>query len=339
MRSYEIHDFGPDGLKEVESEVPRPATGEVLVRIRTASLNYRDVMIAAGVYNPRMKLPAVPISDGAGEVVETGEGVTRWNIGDRVSPIVVQKWINGRVDDVNRRTAIGGGAEYPGVLREFALVPESALVAIPDAFSFAEAATFPCAGVTAWNALQVAGQVKPGETVLTLGTGGVSIFAVQIAKMSGARVIATTGSADKEAMLAELGADEVINYRDTEDWDRAVHILTNRAGVDHVVEVGGAGTLSRSVRAVAVGGHVAMIGALSASGDFDPISAFMRSVRLSGIFVGSRQMHEDVLNAFSVNRVKPVIDSVFGFSDVQDAFAKMKSGQHFGKIIIDLDSM
>lgn len=336
MRSYELRDFGPDGLVIAESDVPRPGRGEVLVRMYAASINYRDIMIVSGTYNPRMSLPAVPLSDGAGEVVDVGDGVTMWKSGDRVSPVLVQKWFDGGVSEASRRSAIGGGAEHPGVLREYATFNEAGLVRIPDYLTFHQAAAFPCAGVTAWNALHSAGKLKPGETVVTLGTGGVSVFAIQIAKLSGARVIATTGASEKEALLRELGADHVINYRSTENWERAVLDLTDKVGADHVIEVGGSGTLSRSVRAAKVGGHVAMIGALTAAGDFDPITAFMRSIRLNGIFVGSRKMHHEVLNAFAISKMRPVIDSVFDFTEVTAAMDKMKSRGHFGKVIVDM---
>ncbi len=334
MKAYEVQEFGLDKLALVDREQPRPAPREVLVKFRAASLNYRDLMVVKGTYNPRMKLPAVPLSDGAGEVIGIGDDVTKWKVGDRVMPIFAQQWIDGETSEEKRRTSLGAGAQADGVLREFGAFDQEGLVRVPEHLSYEEGATLPCAALTAWHALSVSGQVKPGETVLTLGTGGVSIFALQIAKLFGARVISTTGSDDKIEKLRGLGAHDVINYRSQEDWDKVVLDLTNRRGVDHVVEVGGSGTLGRSLNAVRLGGHVAMIGALTGPGDFNPITVFMKAVRLQGIFVGSRTMFEDLLRAIEVSKMRPVIDRVFGFSEATDAMKYMDSGAHFGKVVI-----
>ncbi|MEP7214593.1 MAG: NAD(P)-dependent alcohol dehydrogenase [Acidobacteriota bacterium] len=334
MRAYELRQFGIDELVMTDRRTPEPQRGEVLVRLKAASLNYRDVMVVTGTYNPRMKLPAVPFSDGAGEVAAVGEGVTRWQVGDRVSPIFAQGWLDGETSLEKSRTALGAGAQWDGVLRELGTFSEHSLVRIPDHLSFEEASTLPCAAVTAWNSLNVSGKLKAGETVLTLGSGGVSVFALQLAKLAGARVIATTSSDSKAAKLKELGADDVINYRSREDWDAAVFELTEKRGVDHVIEVGGAGTLPRSVNAVRLGGHVALIGALSGPGKIDPVSVFMRSVRLQGIFVGSRKMFEDLNLALAVGKVRPVIDRVFDFEQAPEALNYMQSGSHFGKIVV-----
>lgn len=334
MKAYEIQKFGIEDLAEVERPMPAPGPGEVLVRFRAASLNYRDLMVVAGTYNPRMKVPAVPLSDGAGEVEAVGEGAVKWHPGDRVMPIFAQHWLDGEVDDAKRRSALGAGAYWDGVLREYGVFSEEALVRVPEHLSFEEAATLPCAALTAWNALAVSGRLKAGDIVLTLGTGGVSVFALQFAKLSGARVIATTGSDEKVWRLKELCADEVINYRSREDWDRAVLEATQNFGVDHVVEVGGAGTLSRSLSAVRIGGHIALIGALSGPADFNPIGVFMKSVRMQGIFVGSRKMFEDMIKAIEVAKMRPVIDRVFDFDDVREAMRYMESGSHFGKIVV-----
>jgi NADPH:quinone reductase-like Zn-dependent oxidoreductase len=288
MKAYEVREFGIDKLILADRGMPEPRSGEVLVRLKAASINYRDLMVVKGEYNPRMKMPAVPFSDGAGEVSAVGEDVTRWKVGDRVCPLFAQRWIDGETSGEKSRPALGAGSLWDGVLREFATFNEESLVKVPDHLSLEEASTLPCAAVTAWNALNVSGKVKAGDTVLTLGTGGVSIFALQLAKLAGARVISTTGSDEKSVKLKELGADEVINYRAREDWDAAVLELTEKRGVDHVIEVGGAGTLVRSLNSVRVGGHVALIGALSGPGEVNPVSVFMRSVRLQGIFVGSR---------------------------------------------------
>ena len=334
MKAYEIQEFGIDKLAQVIRDKPEPGATEVLVKFHAASLNYRDVMVVSGTYNPRMKLPAIPLSDGAGEVVAIGGDVTKWKVGDRVMPIFAQRWYDGETSEEKRRTSLGAGPQWDGVLREFAAFDEESVVGVPEHLSFEEAATLPCAALTAWNALVVSGNIKAGDTVLTLGTGGVSIFAVQIAKLFGARVISTSGSDEKIAKLKNLGADEMINYKTREDWDKAVLEFTERAGVDHVVEVGGAGTLAKSLNAVRLGGHVAMIGALSGAGDFNPITVFMKAVRLQGIFVGSRKMLEDLLKAVEFAKLKPVVDRVFDFDEAAEALRHMESGSHFGKIVI-----
>jgi NADPH:quinone reductase-like Zn-dependent oxidoreductase len=336
MKAWQIDEFGIDNLHLVEQDVPRPAEDEVLVRFRDASLNYRDVMVVSGTYNPRMKLPAVPFSDGAGEIVEVGPKVTDWKIGDRVSPNVVQDWIDDGPSAETARTAIGAG-RYEGVLREYGVFPARSIVKVPDHLSFEEAATLPCAAVTAWNALVVSGKVKQGDTVLTLGTGGVSVFAVQFAKLFGARVIATSSSNEKLKRIRELGADETINYREVEDWDKAVLELTGGIGVDHVVEVGGTGTLPRSVKAVRTGGHIALIGALDTTGEFNPIPVFMKAIRVQGIFIGSRRMFEDMNAKVTESHLRPVIDKRFGFEQASEALRYMKSGSHFGKIVVGID--
>jgi NADPH:quinone reductase-like Zn-dependent oxidoreductase len=336
MKAYEVQQFGVENLALVERDEPQVKASQVLVRLRSASLNYRDLMVVAGTYNPRMKVPAIPVSDGAGEVVSVGEAVTKWKVGDRVMPIFAQQWIDGDTTEEKRRTSLGAGAQWDGVLCEFAAFDETGLVRIPDHLSFEEAACLPCAGVTAWHALALSGRLKAGETVLTLGTGGVSIFALQFAKLFGARVISTTGSEEKVERLRQLGADDVINYRSREDWDTAVMELTGKRGVDHVVEVGGSGTLAKSIASVRFGGHVAMIGALTASGDFNPISVFMKVIRLQGIFVGSKTMFEDMNRAVEVAKLKPVVDRVFDFGEAREAMEYMQTGAHFGKVVISI---
>ncbi len=334
MKAYEVQQFGIENLLLVERDDPAPKANDVLVKFRAASLNYRDLMVVTGTYNPRMKLPAVPLSDGAGDVIAVGENVTKWKVGDRVMPIFAQRWIDGDTSEEKRRTSLGAGAQWDGVLRESGTFDQEGLVRIPDHLSYEEAATLPCAAVTAWNALVVSGKLKAGDTVLTLGTGGVSIFALQFAKLSGARIISTTGNDTKVGRLKELGAGDVINYRSQEEWDAAVLELTGKNGVDHVVEVGGSGTLGKSLKAVRLGGHVAMIGALTGPGDFNPTTVFMKSVRLQGIFTGSRTMFEDMLKAIEVSKMKPVIDKVFEFDQARDAMTYMKTGSHFGKVVI-----
>jgi len=333
MKSYEIRQFGLENLGVVECDRPQPGIREVLVKFHAASLNYRDLMFAKGIYNPKAKLPAIPFSDGAGEVAAVGEGVTRWKPGDRVAPSFMQGWIEGEPSAEKRRTALGAG-DRDGVLREYGAFHEEGLVRIPEHLSFEEAATLPCAGVTAWNALVPVGNLKAGDTVLTLGTGGVSIFALQFAKMHGARVIVTSSSDEKLARARALGADETINYQTTPDWDKEVLRLTDGIGADQVIELGGAGTVAKSVNAVRVGGTVAMIGVLTAGHAFNPASLLMKSVRLQGVFVGSRRMFEDMNRAIAVNSLKPVIERTFPFEDARAALNYMESARHFGKIVI-----
>jgi NADPH:quinone reductase-like Zn-dependent oxidoreductase len=334
MKVFEIQEFGIDKLAAVDREMPVPKPDEVLVRFHAASLNYRDVMVVSGTYNLRMKLPAIPLSDGAGEIVEVGSDVRQWKVGDRVMPIMVQRWFDGEPTSETRMTALGAGPQWDGVLRECAAFREDVVVRIPDHLSFEEAATLPCAALTAWHALAESGKLKPGDTVLTLGSGGVSTFAVQFAKRFGAKVLATSSSDEKLKRLKELGADETINYRESEDWDKAVLEMTNKRGVDHVVEVGGAGTLARSISSVRVGGHIAMIGALDTQGTFNHVPIFMKAIRLQGIFVGSKRMFEEMLRAVEFAELKPVIDRTFGFDEIRDALNYMQSGSHFGKIVI-----
>jgi NADPH:quinone reductase-like Zn-dependent oxidoreductase len=336
MKAYEIKEFGIDKLSLTDLATPEPNAGEVLIKLRAASLNYRDVMIASGTYNPGLKMPAIPLSDGAGEVAAIGDGVTKWKIGDRVMPIFAQGWLDGESTVEKARTALGAGALANGVAREYAVFKEEGFVRIPDHLSFEEAATLPCAAVTAWNALAISGKLKAGETVLTLGTGGVSIFALQLAKMFGARVISTSSSDTKIEKLKQLGADETINYKTREDWDKAVLELTDGRGVDHVVEVGGSGTLARSVNAVRYGGHIALIGALTSAGDFSHVPVFMKTIRMQGVFVGSRQIFEEMTRAIDFHKLEPEIDRVFAFSELAAALKYMESGSHFGKIVIKI---
>lgn len=334
MKAWEIREFGIRNLRLVDREVPMPGTGEVLVRFHAASVNYRDLMVVTGTYNPRMKLPAIPFSDGAGEVSSVGSGVTKWKVGDRVMPIFAQRWIDGEPTEEKRRTSLGSGPFWDGVLREFGSFDAEAIVRIPDHLSFIEAATLPCAGVTAWHAVIAAGSTKPGDTVLTLGTGGVSIFAIQFARMAGADVVSTSGSAAKIGRLGDLGVAKTVNYRDTDDWDNAVLDMTEGRGADLTVEVGGAGTLQRSVNATRFGGRVAMIGALTGAVEFNPTTVFMKSIRLQGVFTGPRTMFEDMNRAISVNQLKPVVDQVFDFDQIPEALEYMRAGAHFGKIAV-----
>ncbi|QEH33469.1 Alcohol dehydrogenase [Aquisphaera giovannonii] len=333
MRAFRLHAFdGPDGYRLEERPSPSPGHGEVVVRMKAASLNYRDLLISKGLYNPKLPLPQVPLSDGAGEVAAVGLGVTRFKLGDRVSANFMAGWIEGPIDAAKGRTALGG--EAGGVLAEEVVLPEAALVRIPDHLGFEEAATLPCAALTAWHALFPSGRVKPGDAVLTQGSGGVSVFAIQFASLAGARVIATSSSDTKLSRLKDLGASELINYKTTPDWDRRARELTGGAGVDHVIEVGGAGTLPKSLRAVRVGGHVALIGVLSGLGEVNPMGILMNSIRVHGIYVGSRDMFEAMNRAISAASLRPVIDRVFPFEDAASALRHLETGSHLGKVVI-----
>jgi NADPH:quinone reductase-like Zn-dependent oxidoreductase len=332
MKAYEIREFGIDALTAVERPVPKPGHGQALVKVRAVSLNYRDLLVIKGLYSRNLPLPLVPFSDGAGEVVETGDGVTRVKPGDRVAGIFMQKWLDGEVDEEKARSALGGAID--GVLAEYVVMSQDGLVRIPEHLSNEEGATLPCAAVTAWHAVIEAG-LKPGETVLTLGTGGVSLFALQFAVMAGARVIVTSGSDEKLARVRDMGVRDCINYKAVPDWEKPVRELTGGSGVDLVVEVGGAGTLPRSIKAVRMGGHISLIGVLTGTtGEVNPLPVVMKGVRVQGIFVGSRAMFEAMNRAIRLHQLRPVVDRVFSFDETKDALHYMESAAHFGKIVI-----
>jgi len=324
--------FGPENLKIVELPDPVPGPGEAVVRVRACSLNYRDLAVMRGAYGGNVKPPLIPLSDGAGEVVEVGPGVSRVKPGDQVAAIFMQDWLEGPVDDLKANSALGGAID--GMMAQKVCLKADGLVQYPSHLTSEEAAALPCAAVTAWHALFRSGGLKPGESVLLQGTGGVSIFGLQFAKMAGARVIATSGSDAKMERLRTIGADAVINYKTTPDWDKPVRQLTNGVGVDHVVEVGGAGTLPLTSKSVRRGGHIALIGVLAGRGEFDPRLMMLKSARLQGIFVGSREMFEEMNRAIALGRLRPVIDRVFEFGELPEALSYMASGAHFGKICI-----
>src|SRR5262245_15801813 len=332
MKTYELHPgFGFDNLKLVDRPDPQPGHGQVLVRMKAWSLNYRDLLVVTGAYNPRMRLPMVPLSDGAGEVAAVGPGVTRFRPGDRVACTFMQKWVAGELTDDIAKSALGGA--IGGVLSEQMVFAEEGLDRVPEHLSFEEVSTLPCAALTAWNALVDSGGVKAGDTVLVQGTGGVSIFALQFAKMHGARVIATSSSDAKLKRARDLGASETINYKTTPEWGKAAAAMTG--GIDHIVEVGGAGTMGESLRAVRPGGHVALIGILTGgAATFNPIPILMRAIRVHGIFVGSRAMFQEMNRAIALHAMKPVIDRVFEFDEAAESLKHMQSGAHFGKIVI-----
>jgi NADPH:quinone reductase-like Zn-dependent oxidoreductase len=336
MKAIEVREFGVDKIAIVERERPEPGPGQVLVRIRALSLNYRDLMVIKGQYNPRMRLPAIPFSDGAGEVAEVGTGVGRFKPGDRVCGTFMPAWVSGEVDEVTARSALGAGVD--GVGAEYVVFGESALVTIPGHLSFDEAATLPCAGVTAWNALVTTGHLRPEETVLLQGTGGVSMFALQFGQLMKARVIAMSSSDAKLARVREMGVADMINYRAIPEWDKRVREMTNGRGVDHVIEVGGTETLPKSLKAVRMGGTISLIGVLSGAGELNFVPIFMRTIRLQGIFVGSREMFEDMNRAIATHELRPVVDRVFPVDEIKEALRYMESGAHFGKICLSFDS-
>lgn len=337
MKAYEIQsNAGVDALKLSDRPQPKPGNGQVLVKVRATSLNYRDLLVAEGNYGSGVQYPLIPMSDGAGEVVAVGEGVTRLKVGDRVAGIFFQDWIYAALTKEKMKSDLGGGID--GMLAEYVVLNQDGLVILPDHLSYLEGATLPCAAVTAWHALVTKGNIGAGDTVLLLGTGGVSIFALQFAKIHGAKVIITSSSDEKLAQAKKFGADETINYKTTPDWEKQVYELTNRTGVDHVVEVGGAGTLPKSLQAVRIGGRVSLIGVLSGRGsEIDPMPILFKSITVQGIYVGSREMFETMNQAISQHQIYPIIDLVFPFTAAQEAYRYLKNASHFGKVVIQID--
>jgi NADPH:quinone reductase-like Zn-dependent oxidoreductase len=336
MRAYRIREAsGLDSLKLEDLPEPRPGHGQVVVKVRATSLNYRDLLVIKGAYSRNLPLPMVPLSDGAGEVAEVGPGVTRFKVGDRVAGGFFANWVDGPLTDAASKSARGGAID--GMLAEHVVSPENGLVKVPDHLSHEEASTLPCAALTAWHALMEGGGLKAGQSVLVQGTGGVSLFALQFARVAGARVIATSSSDAKLARARDLGASDGINYKTTADWDVAARNLTEGLGVDHVVEVGGAGTLPRSVKAAKLGGHITLIGVLTGGGEFDPRPLLMKNIRLQGIYVGSRLMFENMNRAIALHKIKPVIDRVFPFDQAIEAYKHLESGSHFGKVVIKIE--
>jgi NADPH:quinone reductase-like Zn-dependent oxidoreductase len=338
MRVFEIKDkFGLENLVCVDRPEPQCGPGHVALRMRAASVNYRDVLMVRGQYNPRQELPLIPCSDGVGVVEEVGPGVTRVAVGDRVAATFIQGLIARPVPRDGRflKTTLGGPLD--GTLADVMVLPDTGVVRVPEHLSDVQAATLPCAALTAWSALFGQGEVRPGDTVVVQGTGGVSIFALQLGAMFGARVIVTSKSDAKLDRARSLGAHAVINYRDKPDWAKEVRTLTGGIGADHVIDVGGSGTLEQSLRAVRAGGAVSVIGILSGGkGALDITPILMRNLRLQGVFVGSRTEFEDMNRAIGQSRLVPVVDRVFGFDETPAAFAHLAAGEHFGKVCIEI---
>ena len=331
MRAWQIASFGIDSLEFVERPTPSPGPGEVLVGVRAVSINYRDLMVVKGQYNPKMRLPRIPCSDGAGEVVAVGEGVTAWKPGDPVCGIFMQNWLDGALTPARARGALGG--DMDGMLTDFVVLNQKGIVEIPEHLSFQEAATLPCAAVTAWNALAAA-DLKPGSTVLIQGTGGVSIFALQFARLRGARVLGVSSSYKKLDRAYAMGLDAGLNYRDHPDWDRWATEQTGGAGVDLVVEVGGMGTLPRSLRAIRVGGTVAQVGVLAKEDEALPLGTILHKMaRMQGIYVGSRKDFVEMNKAISLAELRPVGEN-FHWTQACEVLKKMEEGSHFGKLVL-----
>jgi NADPH:quinone reductase-like Zn-dependent oxidoreductase len=334
MKAYEIQKYGGlEGLKLVDRPLPEPDERDVVVQIRAASLNYRDLVVIRGQYDRNPREGRVPLSDAAGEVISVGSAVTRFKVGDRVAGCFFQGWPSGRFEAAMHRTALGGPID--GVLMEQVKFRQEGVVHLPEGYSFEEGSTLPCAAVTAWQSLIVRGQLVPGETVLLLGTGGVSIFALQIAKAAGAKVIITSSSDEKLERARKLGADVLINYKMTPDWGKVAAKLAGSEGVDHVVEVGGAGTFVQSVNACRPGGKIGLIGILSgreAVSEIFPIVA--KAATVFGIYVGSREMFEALNRALEQTKIRPVIDRVFPFEAAREAYEYLASESHFGKVVI-----
>ncbi|HEY6374323.1 MAG TPA: NAD(P)-dependent alcohol dehydrogenase [Edaphobacter sp.] len=339
MRAFQVTQFGLEYLNPVEVPEPPVVPGMVLIRVHAVSLNYRDLLVAKGFYNPKMQLPRIPCSDGAGEVIAVGDGVTRVKVGDRVCGIFMQRWLDGPLTAEKSKAALGGDVD--GMLAEYVLLSDDGVVRFPEHLSYEEAATLPCAGVTAWNALHHGGDParpqQPGETVLIQGTGGVSIFALQFAKLLGARVIGTSSSKEKLARAYSMGLNAGCNYRERPEWSKWVAEATDGLGADRIIEVGGAGTFGQSLRAARVEGMVAQIGVLSGATTAEPLALtpiLHKQLRVQGIYVGSRAMFDEMNAAIADARLRPVVDKIFAFDQAGEAFAHMQSGAHFGKIVI-----
>ena len=333
MKAFEIREFGIDKLVLAEREMPKPGPGQVLVRMKAASLNFRDYLMVGGKYNPKLKMPLVPLSDGAGIVDEVGAEVTRFKKGDRAAGCFFQTWVEGSPTREKSASALGGAID--GVLSEYRCFSEDGLVSVPEHLSFEEAAALPCAAVTAWHALFEDAPQVPGDTLLVQGTGGVSIFALQLGVAAGLRVIVTSSSDVKLARAKSLGAHETINYKKIAEWDVEARKTTQGEGLGKVIEVGGSKTIPLSLRAVRASGAVSVIGILSgAEPSVASTALLMNSIHVQGIYVGSRVMFERLNRAIAFHKIKPVIDKTFAWTEIKEALRYMESQQHFGKICL-----
>jgi NADPH:quinone reductase-like Zn-dependent oxidoreductase len=332
MKAYELHPAdGLDAIRLVDRPEPEIGPNMARVRVRAVSLNYRDLVTARGA--AKRKRPIVPTSDGAGEVVAVGPGVTRLAVGDRVAASFFPNWIDGQLSDEIHARSLGGGAD--GMLAEQVVLDERAWVKLPEYLSFEQAATLPCAGVTAYHALFEAAQLRPGDTVLVQGSGGVSVFALQLARAAGAVVLATSGSAPKRERLEAMGAAATFDYIATPKWGDAVRAFTGGRGVDVVVEVGGAGTFDQSVAALRYGGSMSLLGVLTgAGGPINTYALFHRAIHVHGIYVGSVRMFEALNRALTATKIEPIIDRVFAFDEARAAYEHLASGRHFGKVVL-----
>lgn len=332
-KAIAIHEHGFGGLKEIQRDEPRPGPGEVVLQMRAMALNYRDLEIVSGTYHTAYRFPLVPLSDGVGKVLATGAGVTRVKPGDRAIVAFWERWNDGDFNPLDAGAPLGGPRD--GVLAEQFLTIEDRLVVVPPSLSDAEAASLPCAATTAWNSLMASRQLKPGQTVLLQGTGGVSLFAMQFALMAGARVIVTSGSEEKLERVRAMGACATVNYRSNPEWATDVLELTGGRGVDHVVEVGGPGSFSQSLKALRPAGHIHVIGYLGGTeGAINPLDIFRKQATVRGIPVGSRAMLEALVAAFSRSQLRPVLDRTFHWTEVSQALRHLHSGKHFGKIVL-----
>ncbi|HUU83183.1 MAG TPA: NAD(P)-dependent alcohol dehydrogenase [Phycisphaerae bacterium] len=335
MRAYRLAQFGIDHLRLEPADDPAPGKGEVLIDLKALSLNYRDLMVVKGWYNPKLKLPVVPISDGAGVVAATGPGVEGVAIGDRVISHFVSGWIGGPFRAEYGKTTLG--TPGPGLAAERVVLPASAVVPVPAGYDFAQAATLPIAALTAWSVLVNVGRLEAGQSVLTLGTGGVSIFALQFAKALGAKVIITSSSDEKLRRAQQLGADYAINYTTAQDWASTVAEVTGGLGADVTVETGGAGTLTQSMAATRAGGTIGFLGALTGlKAEVNLGLLLMKRLHLAGIFVDSRASFEAMNRFITEHDIRPVINRSFSFDDLGEAFRYMESGRHFGKIVVQI---
>lgn len=331
MRAYRLNGAAAP-LELIDQADPRPGVGEVVVDLKAASLNYRDLIVRKGRYGGDQRDDLIPLSDGAGVITAVGEGASADRVGARVAVGFMPKWVEGAFTAAKQAEALGGGF-VDGVLAEKIIVPATGVAKLPDEWSFAEGAAYPCAGVTAWNCLFGGRGLRPGETVLVEGTGGVSTFALQFARMAGARVIATSSSPEKAAKAKKLGAEEVINYRDNPDWGARAAEIAGGEGVDHVVEVGGSGTINQALEAVRPGGEVALVGVLTGfGGEVNTGAILTKAIDVRGVYVGS----VTDLKAAIRSGVRPIIDAVFPFERADAAFEHLDSGAHRGKVVIEI---